>query len=218
MQGYQPQPTPTKVYTQHLPKVLVPNSLVSLLNPSTPTPPTTLRTFKEDEDQKPSTVKLESGHNKAILRKELKKDHQMNAVFQEIHTDFYLLTITENLFIENTAHFKLVIQQLAHDSFSRLEVPPVHISDNLMAMVTNSSFLHSDWLIFYQFARDLKSWWHRLKKHLLHVISPFYGIGSSVNGGVAQNNVELALKSSNFAFQSYNVTVSRSFSTYPMFN
>ena len=124
----------------------------------------------------------------------------MNAVFQEICTDFYLLAITENLFIENTARFKLVIQQLAHDSFSRLEVPPVQISDNLMAMVSNSSSLHSDGLIFYQFACDLKSWWHKLKKHLLHVVPPFYGIGSSVNGGVAQNNVELALKSGNFAF------------------
>ena len=173
MQGYQPQPTLTKVYTQHSPKVLVPHSLVSSLNlststpliniytqhspkvlvpnssvsslnPSTPTLPTTLGTFREDKDQKPLTVKLESGHNKAILRKELKKDHRMNAVFQEICTDFYVLAIIENLFIENTACFKLVIQQLAHDSFSRSEVPPVQISDNLMATVSNSSSLHSD--------------------------------------------------------------------------
>src|SRR5258707_2610481 len=60
------------------------------------------------QDQKPFIVKLDltqSGHSKAVLRKELKKDVQMNAVFQEIHVDFYLLAITENLFIENSVCF-----------------------------------------------------------------------------------------------------------------
>ncbi len=62
----------------------------------------------------------------------------------------------------------------------------------------------------FQFACDIKSWRHKLKKHLLIHIPPFYGIGSSIEREVTQKNVELALKHGNFAFQSYEVTVSAS--------
>ena len=47
-----------------------------------------------------------------VAMKRIKEGH---VVSQEIHTNFYLLVITENLFIENTTCFKPVIKQLAHD-------------------------------------------------------------------------------------------------------
>ena len=62
----------------------------------------------------------------------------------------------------------------------------------------------------FQFAHDIKSWRHKLKKHLLIHIPPFYGIGSSIEREVAQKNIELALKNGNFAFWSYEVMVSAS--------
>ncbi len=106
-----------------MPKVLVPNSSMSSVGQPSPalSTPTSFGVAKEDvgspsQDQKLLIVKLDltqSGHSKAVLRKELKKDVQMNVVFKEIHVDFYLLAITENLFIENSMHFKPVIRQLA---------------------------------------------------------------------------------------------------------
>ena len=146
--GYQLQPSsnavskwrPIQIHTPtpvHTPKVLVPNSSMSSVGKPSPalSMPTSFGVAKEDvgspsQDQKPSIVKLDltqSGHSKAVLRKELKKDVQMNAVFQEIHVDFYLLAITENLFIENSVCFNPVIRQLAHKSFTRLCVTPFDI-------------------------------------------------------------------------------------------
>src|SRR5260370_5605773 len=101
------------------------------------------------QDKKLSIVGLDftqSGCSKVVLRKELKKDHQKNAVFQEIHADLYLLAITENLFIENRMHFKPVIRQLAQDSFARLNVTLFDISDNFIATVNyhySFHFIHS---------------------------------------------------------------------------
>src|SRR5260370_39091691 len=138
MMGYQLQPssntiskqrpiqihTPTPVLPKCTPKVLVPNSSMSSVGQPSPalSMPTSFGVAKEDvgnpsQDQKLSIVKLDltqSRHSKAVLRKELKKDVQMNAVFKEICVDFYLLAITENLFIENSMCFKPIIRQLAH--------------------------------------------------------------------------------------------------------
>src|SRR6266478_8062093 len=33
---------------------------------------------------------LTAGHGRAILRKELKKDHQINMIYEDIHSEFYL--------------------------------------------------------------------------------------------------------------------------------
>src|SRR5260221_10391498 len=58
-----------------------------------------------------------------------------------------------------------------------------------------------------QFAHDIKSWRHKLKKHLLAAIPPFYGAGMGTDRTTVQWNIEKALKNWNFAFCSYDVTV-----------
>src|SRR5260370_2795456 len=54
----------------------------------------------------------------------------------------------------------------------------------------------------------MKSWRHKLKKHILAIVPPYYGIGSSVERATAQQNIEKALNNGNFTFCSYGVTVS----------
>src|SRR6266478_901122 len=49
---------------------------------------------------------------------------------------------------------------------------------------------------------------HKLKKHILAIIPPFYEIGTSVDRATAQQNIEKALNNGNFMFCSYGVTVS----------
>src|SRR5258708_17098152 len=56
----------------------------------TPTP--TLE--NPDAELKPN---MAVGHHKAILRKDFKKDPQINMIFEEIHSEFYLLTVTEHI-------------------------------------------------------------------------------------------------------------------------
>src|SRR5258705_9376146 len=63
-----------------------------------------------------------------------------------------------------------------------------------------------------QFACDIKSWRHKLKKHLLAAIPPFYGAGMGTNRTTVQQNIEKALENGNFAFHSYDVTISFFFS------
>src|SRR5260221_1810072 len=58
-----------------------------------------------------------------------------------------------------------------------------------------------------QFAHDIKSWRHKLKKHLLAAIPPFYGAGMGTDRTTVQQNIEKALENGNFAFHSYDVTV-----------
>src|SRR5258708_23408544 len=58
-----------------------------------------------------------------------------------------------------------------------------------------------------QFACDIKSWRHKLKKHLLAAIPPFYGAGMGTDRTTVQWNIEKALKNGNFAFCSYDVTI-----------
>ena len=45
---------------------------------------------------------------KTVFPVAMKRTKEGHAVSQKIHTNFYLLVITENLFIENTACFKPV--------------------------------------------------------------------------------------------------------------
>src|SRR6266436_1208114 len=53
---------------------------------------------------------------KAILRKDFKKDPQLNMIFEEIHSEFYLLAVTEQIFIES-GDYKKKISQLVHHAF-----------------------------------------------------------------------------------------------------
>src|SRR5258708_36784344 len=83
------------------------------------------------QNNQPSIIKLEftqSGHGKAVLRKDMKKDHQMNAIFEQIHMDFYLLAITSDLFIENRPHFNPTLSRLASNTYYKLHVTPICIS------------------------------------------------------------------------------------------
>src|SRR5258707_9010423 len=57
-----------------------------------------------------------------------------------------------------------------------------------------------------QFACDIKSWRHKLKKHLLAAIPPFYGAGLGSDRTTVQQNIEKALENRNFMFCSYDVT------------
>ena len=61
----------------------------------------------------------------------------MNAVFEQIHIDFYLHAIVTDLFIENRAHSKPTTRELASDVFHRLNVAPFEVSDNLIATASN---------------------------------------------------------------------------------
>src|SRR6266478_2520404 len=36
---------------------------------------------------------LAAGHGRAILRKDLKKDHQINMIYEDIHSEFYLFVV-----------------------------------------------------------------------------------------------------------------------------
>src|SRR5258708_16109148 len=58
-----------------------------------------------------------------------------------------------------------------------------------------------------QFAHDIKSWRHKLKKHLLAAIPPFYGAGMGTNRTTVQQNIEKALENGNFTFRSYDATI-----------
>ena len=67
--------------------------------------------------------------------------------------------------------------------------------------------LHTLLTLLSQFAHDIKSWRHKLKKHLLATIPPFYGAGMGTDRTTVQQNIEKALENRNFAFCSYDVTI-----------
>ncbi len=91
---------------------------------------------------KSDLIQLEAGHGKAILMSELKKDIQVNIVFEEIQTEFYLLVIMKDLFIENSTGFKATLKQLASDAFTKLEIPPFELTDSLISMVSMHHIYH----------------------------------------------------------------------------
>src|SRR5260370_40193152 len=43
-------------------------------------------------------LNLAAGCGRAILRKDLKKDHQINMIYEDIHSEFYLFSLTEQIF------------------------------------------------------------------------------------------------------------------------
>src|SRR6266481_8656898 len=101
------------------------NPYCAALETPTPTPD------NPDGKLKPN---MAAGHHKAILRKDFKKDPQLNMIFEEIHSEFYLLAVTEQIFIES-GYYKKKISQLAHHAFQRLNCDPFEISNKFAAMV-----------------------------------------------------------------------------------
>src|SRR5260221_7194405 len=101
---------------------------------------------------------MAAGCSKAILRKDFKKDPQLNMIFEEIHSEFYLLAVTEQIFIES-GDYKKKISQLAHHAFWQLNCNPFKISDKFATMVCMVPFmLHALLTPLSQFACDIKSW------------------------------------------------------------
>ena len=124
MMGYQPQPSlevllgPSETQKQGKP-TSTPKSCVQVLNKlsilDSALPSTDSKVVKAENKVDKSTVKSEMSqqeaqHTKAVLRKEMKKDHYLNTIFEEIWLDFYLLEITQDLFIEISIDFKLMIR------------------------------------------------------------------------------------------------------------
>src|SRR5258708_1444905 len=106
---------------------------------------------------------------KAILRKDFKKDPQINMIFEEICSEFYLLAVTEHIFIES-GDYKKKISQLVHHAFQQLNCKPFEISNKFAVTVCMALFmLHTLLTPLSQFAHDIKSWRHKLKKHLLEI-------------------------------------------------
>src|SRR5260370_10730771 len=62
-----------------------------------------------------SKPNLAAGHGRAILRKDLKKDHQINMIYEDIHSEFYLFAVTEQIFTEHGEYKK--VSELAHNAF-----------------------------------------------------------------------------------------------------
>src|SRR5260221_144061 len=169
-------------------------------NLKTPTP----MPDNPDSELKPN---MAAGCCKAILRKDFKKDPQLNMIFEEICSEFYLLAVTEQIFIES-GDYKKKILQLVHHAFLQLNCDPFEISNKFAVMVCMALFmLHTLLTLLSQFAHDIKSWRHKLKKHLLATIPPFYGAGMGTNRTTVQRNIEKALENGNFMFHSYDVTV-----------
>src|SRR5258707_2126886 len=174
------------------------NPYCTALETPTPTPD------NPDTELKPN---MAVRHRKAILRKDFKKDPQINMIFEEICSEFYLLAVTEHIFIES-GDYKKKISQLAHHAFQQLNCEPFKISNKFAAMVCMALFmLHTLLTLLSQFAHDIKSWRHKLKKHLLAAIPPFYGAGMGTDRTTVQWNIEKALENGNFVFCSYDVTI-----------
>src|SRR5260370_33827843 len=91
---------------------------------------TTLETPTPTPDNPDAELKpnMAVGCRKAILRKDFKKDPQINMIFEEIHSEFYLLAVTEHIFIES-GDYKKKISQLVHHAFQRLNCEPFEISN-----------------------------------------------------------------------------------------
>src|SRR6266436_3738471 len=131
----------------------------------------------------------------------------MKMIFEEIRSEFYLLVVTEHIFIES-GDYKKKISQLAHHAFQRLNCEPFEISNKFAVTVCVVLFmLHTLLTPLSQFAHDIKSWRHKLKKHLLATVPPFYGAGMGTDRTTVQQNIEKALKNGNFTFHSSDVTV-----------
>ena len=105
--------------------------------PSTVSQANAPKEVQGDKNQDKKSLISQSNHSKALLWKDMKKDPYMNAVFQVIRSDFYLLAITDSLFIKNSDCGN-VIKKLANDAFCWSGSAPFPISDSLIATVSSS--------------------------------------------------------------------------------
>src|SRR5260370_26998550 len=127
------------------------NPYCTTLETPTPTPD------NPDAELKPN---MAVGCCKAILRKDFKKDPQINMIFEEIHSEFYLLVVTEHIFIES-GDYKNKISHLAHHAFQQLNCKPFEISDKFAQTVCMALFmLHTLLTLLSRFASDIKSCRH----------------------------------------------------------
>src|SRR5260370_32689713 len=86
-----------------------------------------------------SKPNLAAGHGRAILRKDLKKDHQINMIYEDIHSEFYLFAVTEQIFAEH-GNYKKVLE-LVHNAFQQLNSTPFKITDKFAVMVSMAHFM-----------------------------------------------------------------------------
>src|SRR5258708_14099447 len=107
------------------------NPYCTALKTPTPTPD------NPDTELKPN---MAVGCCKAILRKDFKKDPQINMIFEEICSEFYLLAVTEHIFIESV-DYKKKISQLPHNEFQQLNCEPFEISKQFYVMLCMALFM-----------------------------------------------------------------------------
>src|SRR5260370_26316452 len=78
---------------------------------------------------------LAAGHGRAILRKDLKKDHQINMIYEDICSEFYLFVLTEQIFTEHV-NYKKKVSELVHNAFQQSNNTPFQITNKFAAMVS----------------------------------------------------------------------------------
>ena len=83
---------------------------------------------------------LAAGCGRAILRKDLKKDHQINMIYEDICSEFYLFAVTEQIFAEHGDYKKKVLE-LAHNAFQQSNSTPFEITDKFAVTVSMAHFM-----------------------------------------------------------------------------
>jgi len=83
---------------------------------------------------------LAAGCGRAILRKDLKKDHQINMIYEDIHSEFYLFAVTEQIFAEHGDYKKKVLE-LVHNAFQQLDSTPFEITNKFAVTVSMAHFM-----------------------------------------------------------------------------
>src|SRR5260370_32996937 len=83
---------------------------------------------------------LAAGHGRAILRKDLKKDHQINMIYEDIHSEFYLFAVTDKIFPEH-GNYKKKMSELVHNAFQQSNSTPFKITDKFAVTVSMAHFM-----------------------------------------------------------------------------
>src|SRR5260370_15153627 len=83
---------------------------------------------------------LAAGCGRAILRKDLKKDHQINMIYEDICSEFYLFAVTEQIFAEH-GDYKKKVSELVHNAFQQMKSTPFKITDKFAVTVSMAHFM-----------------------------------------------------------------------------
>src|SRR5260370_7285606 len=86
------------------------------LGPSMVSEPNAPKEVEGDKRQDEKPTGTQGNCRKVLLWKDLKKNPYMDIIFQAICSGFFILAITESLFIENN-NYHHVIKKLANDAF-----------------------------------------------------------------------------------------------------